>query len=117
LNVTIRAEVFEAQVSVRDMLGLSIGGAHYTITFANQTIVHGSTPSNGVIALGAIPLGTFQGSVSYLGVTTSFSGDASSTPVTDVTVLFSFSLIAIIVAAVAAVVLVFVYLRRKSVVQ
>jgi hypothetical protein len=116
-SITLKARVYEAQVSVRDLLGFSIGGEPYTITFANLTIKHGSTPGNGVINLGDIPLGTFQGSVSYLGLTTSFSGDASTSQTTVVIVPFSFSLIAILIAAVVAVALVFVYRRRRAIVK
>jgi hypothetical protein len=114
LNITVKARVYAGEVSVKDLLGFSIGGAAYTITFANQTIIHGTTPGNGVINLGMVPLGTFQGSVSYLGATTSFSGDASVNPTTGVTVPLSFSLIAVVAAVVAAVVIVFVYLYRRS---
>jgi hypothetical protein len=116
-DITLKARVYEAQVSVKDFLGFSIGGAHYTVTFANQTTARGSTAGNGVISLGLIPLGTFQGSVSYLGATTSFSGDASINPTTGVVVFLSFSLIAVLVAAVAVVAIVFVYRRSRTVVE
>jgi hypothetical protein len=111
-TITLDAKVFEALVQVKDLLGFSVGGAPYTITFANKTTVHGTTAGDGTINLGSIPLGTFQGSVSYLGVTTNFSGDASTSPTTTVLVSLSYSLIALLVGAVAVVVVV-VFLRRR----
>jgi len=113
-NITLNAKVFEAKVAVKDLLGLGVGGARYTITFANRTIIHGNTPGDGVIDLGAIPLGTFDGSVSYLGLTTSFSGDAASSPTTGVVVFLSYSLVAILIAAVAVVVVFLVLWRRRA---
>ena len=114
-SITLNARVFEAKVAVKDLVGLPVGGATYTITFANMTVVHGSTPGDGVINLGAISLGTFQGSASYLGATVYFSGDAASNPTTNVIVPLSYSLIAILVAAIAVVVVVLVIMRRRRV--
>ena len=113
IQVVLDVRAYEAHIAVRDVFGFGIGGATYSITFANRTIIHGTTPSNGVITLGVVPLGTFEGTVNYLGTTSTFSGDASTNSTTTVKVPLSYAIIGILVAVVVASILVVVYLRRR----
>ncbi len=113
LSVTFPVRVFEATVVVKDLLGFPIGGAQYSVTLANKTSLHGTTSGDGTIPLGPVPLGTYIGSVSYLGVTTSFTGDATTGPTTSVIVSLSYSLIVLLIALVVVVVAV-IYLRRRG---
>jgi len=114
-NLTLADSVFTARVVITDYLGFPLSGAQLSITLANGTTIHRSTPSNGTVSLGLIPLGTFHGSLSYLGTTTPISGDASSQAQTPVKVFASyptFGLIALVVVVVLAAALLAVRRRR-----
>ena len=113
ISITVNVRVFEAKVSVKDPLGFSVGGAPYAITFANKTTIHGTTSGDGIISLGVIPSGTFQGTVSYLGTTSTFSGDASSRPTTDVLVPLDYPVIATVGVIIAIAVVAVAFLRRR----
>ena len=114
-NQTVTDRVFDARVVATDYLGFQLSGAQLSITLANGTTIQRSTPSNGTVNLGLIPLGTFHGSLSYLGTTTSIGGDASTQSQTPVKVFASYPTFALI-ALVLAVVLVgaLVAVRRRS---
>ena len=113
LSITVPVRAYEAQVVVKDLLGISVGGAQYTITLANQTTLKGTTAGDGVIHLGVVPLGTFDGTVSYLGTSSTFSADASVSPTTSVVMYVSYPLIALAIGLVVlAVAIVFYRFRR-----
>jgi hypothetical protein len=77
-SIIVNARVFDATIRVADFLGLSVPGAGVTVTLANNTVVQGQTGGDGSFPLRMIPLGTYQGSVANLGISTQVSGDASS---------------------------------------
>ena len=115
VNLTLADSVFAARVAITDYLGFPLSGARLSITLANGTTIQRSAPSNGTVNLGLIPLGTFHGSLSYLGTTTSISGDASTQAQTPVKVFASyptFVLIAVVVAVVLAAAILAVRRRR-----
>jgi hypothetical protein len=118
LNETIRGRIFDAKLSVTDLLGIPISGASAQLTLANGTQFAKSTDSNGAASLGLIPLGTFTGSVSYLGSTTQFSGDASQHAVTTPKVFASYADIGAIgggiAVAITAIVFKFVIRKRST---
>ena len=100
-----------------DYLGLPLSGAQLSITLANGTTIQRSTSNNGTVSLGLIPLGTFHGSLSYLGTTTTVSGDASMQARTNVRAFASyptFGLIGVITAVVVVGALLAVRKRRAS---
>ena len=77
LTVYVNARVYDAIITVKDPLGLPIGGADCAITLANGTTVHASTSGDGTVTLYSIPIGTYQGTASAFGTSSAFSGDAS----------------------------------------
>jgi hypothetical protein len=76
-NVTIMSSVYPASLKVVDLLGLGVQGAKVAAMFANGTTVTRATNSSGVVGFGLIPIGTYEATISNLGVSTSTSGDAS----------------------------------------
>jgi len=114
LGITVPVRVYEAEVVVKDLLGMSVGGAQYSITLANQTTLRGTTPGDGVIPLGAIPLGTFDGTVSFLGTSATFSADASVSPTTSVVMYVSYPLIVLAIALVVVAVAILFYRFRRT---
>ena len=117
LTVAVNARVYDATISVKDPLGLPVGGASLTVTLANGTTVHTSTAGDGTATLHMIPLGTYQGTVSAFGVTSALSGDASTqgTVVAHTALGWGvFLLIVIVLAVVIGVVFLFRRYRRPS---
>ena len=76
-NITVKARIYSASMRVTDPLGLAVQGAEVSARLANGTTVTRTTNSNGVAALGLIPIGTYQASVWNLGVPVSATADAS----------------------------------------
>ena len=115
-NETVRAEVFEAKLAVTDELGIPVSGATVSATLQNGTTVQRTTPANGTVDLGLVPIGTFSGSVSYLGLSTGFAGDASQRITSSVKVDLSYPTLALTVAvlAVAGLAVVIASRRRTS---
>ncbi|MCW4009550.1 MAG: S53 family peptidase [Candidatus Bathyarchaeota archaeon] len=112
-NETVHCLIYDAKISVKDYLNLPVSDAAVTVTFANQTTIQKSTSSDGTINLLMIPHGTFNATVSYLGSSTTVTGDASQPTIT--TKLFSsiptLSLVA--VAAILALVTGVLLVRRR----
>jgi len=77
LTVNVNARVYDTTITVKDPLGLPIGGADCAVTLANGTTIHASTSGDGTATLHAIPIGTYQGIVSAFGTSSSISGDAA----------------------------------------
>jgi hypothetical protein len=102
---SIPLRVYAGEVTATDYLNFPISGASLSVTLVNGTTLQRTTAPNGVAQLGLIPVGTFQGKLSYLGTTTTITGDASTQASTSVKVLVSYSFLAImgVVAAVAVV--------------
>ncbi len=87
--LAIDARVYDATIKVRDYLGIPVSGAHAEIKLANGSVLASTSGSDGTIAFGLIPLGTYRGSVSNLGVPTQIEGDASIQSVSVATVPLS----------------------------
>jgi hypothetical protein len=113
LTVTINARVYDATITVKDPLGLPIGGADCTITLANGTTIHTSTAGDGTVTLHLIPIGTYQGTVSSFGVTSAVSGDSAVQGTVVVHLGLSWALLLVIIAIAVAVVLGSVFLFRR----
>lgn len=75
-NVTVAARVYGASVRVSDYLGVPVSGARATLALANGTTVSRTTGIGGTVSLVALPLGTFNGTVSYLGFSERLSSGA-----------------------------------------
>ncbi len=114
LTVTIDAKVYDAKIIVADVLGFPIEGASATIKLSNGTTIQRTTGSDGSIGLQMIPLGTFEGTASSLGLSSHVSGDASVQSRTETRLALSYPVIAIIVLAVVAIFLAIIVLRRRS---
>ncbi len=82
LNETILCRVFNAKLVVQDSLGIPVAGAQVTVTLANQTIINAVTGADGTVNLPMIPQGTFTAAITYLGTTTTVTGDASVQAIT-----------------------------------
>jgi hypothetical protein len=116
--ITVRTDVYQATLKVKDLLGLPVSGVGVSLTFGNATSTSFTTDGDGVVSLGLLPAGTYQASVSGLGGPTKVSIDPSIETQAVVNVIFSYTVIDIIVVVVllivAAVVVVTVRGRRPS---
>ncbi|MDA4121975.1 MAG: hypothetical protein OK456_02195 [Thaumarchaeota archaeon] len=103
VNQTVTDVVYAVTIRTTDYLGLPVSGAQASITLANGTAIHRTTSSDGTVNLGLIPLGTFHGSLSYLGTTTPISGDAATRAQTPVKVILSYPILGILAVIVVVV--------------
>lgn len=76
-NFTLAARVYDASLKVSDYLRIPISGAAVIFRFANGTSVVRTTGGSGAITLGPIPLGSFNVTVSSLGVSQRASEDVA----------------------------------------
>jgi hypothetical protein len=113
LILTTYARVYDLIITVKDPMGLAIGGAECAITLANGTTVHTSTAGNGTVTLQMIPLGTYQGTVSAFGLSSSLSGDASVQGSTQVAMALSWAMISVFIVIALAIVIGVVLLLRR----
>ena len=114
LTVTVNAQVYDATISVKDPLGLPIGGADCAITLANGTTIHTSTAGDGTVTLHMIPMGSYQGTVSAFGISSALSGNSAVRG--EVVVNLPISWAVILVFLVVAIVVIFgaVFFFRRS---
>jgi hypothetical protein len=112
-TVTVNARVFDATIVIKDSLGFAIGGADAAITLANGTVVHATSGGDGTILLRMIPVGSYHGTVSNLGLSASVSGDASAQKTTDVSLFLSFPVVFAIVGVIVLVVVAIILIRRR----
>jgi len=112
-NVTIDSRIYPASMKVTDLFGLPVQGADVAAKLVNGTTATRTTNSSGLASFGLIPIGTYQATVSYLGVSTSASADASVRSQAAATVYVSIPLVGA-VSIVAALALGAFLLRRRS---
>jgi hypothetical protein len=98
-NITVRARVYDATIKAADFFGLGISGAHLAVTFANGSSISGTTGADGTFHIGLIPIGTYQGTVTNLGVSSPFSADASVQSKNTATSTLSYPTLAALIAA------------------
>ena len=113
----IGAAAYAAKLDVTDELGIPVSGAAVSATFYNGTTVHLATSGSGQLDLGLVPVGSYQGQITYLGFSTSFSADASRETPTTARVAMSYPMllvITLIAAAVAAAALMAVRRRPRT---
>ncbi|MGP8125940.1 MAG: hypothetical protein ACLQEQ_08810 [Nitrososphaerales archaeon] len=113
LTATVYARVYDATIVVKDPFGLPVGGASAAITLANGTTIQATTAGNGSILLRMIPLGTYHGTVSYLGLSSSVSGDASIQSSVGVGVSLSYPVLITLVAVIVLIVVAIIIIRRR----
>jgi hypothetical protein len=113
LTLTTYARVYDLTIAVKDPMGFAIGGAACAVTLANGTTVHTSTAGNGTVTLQMIPLGTYQGTVSAFGLSSSLSGDASVQGSTQVAMALSWAMITVFIVVALAIVIGLVFLVRR----
>jgi hypothetical protein len=77
-NVTIAVRVYDVVLRVSDYLQIPISGASATIQLANGTSITKTTGTDGTISMTSIPLGRFNGTVSYLGGSQRISADVAA---------------------------------------
>ena len=116
LTVTVDAKVYDATITVKDPLGLPIGGADCTITLANGTTIHTSTGGDGTVTLHMIPLGSYQGRVSAFGMSSTLSGNSAvqAAIVTSLPISWAMILVFVIVALVIVLGTIFFLRRRRK---
>lgn len=112
-NITLDSRVYAASMKVSDLLGLAVQGARVAATLVNGTTVTGTTNSSGLVSFGLVPIGPYKASISYLGLSTSTSADASVRSEASSTLVLSVPVIGV-VFAVAAVALGVLSVRRRS---
>ncbi|MGH9920581.1 MAG: carboxypeptidase-like regulatory domain-containing protein, partial [Nitrososphaerales archaeon] len=113
-NVTIDARVYSASMKVSDLFGLAVQGARVAATLVNGTTVTRTTNSSGLVSFGLIPIGPYKASISYLGLATSTSADASIRSEASSTVVASVPFIGLIFAVAVALGIAFVIRRGRA---
>jgi len=113
LTITVNTRVYDLAVTVKDPLGVPIGGADCTFTLANGTTVHTSTAGNGSVALRMIPIGTYQGTVSAFGLSSTLSGNASVQSAVGTQLALSWTMIFVLVVVALIVVTGFMLFVRR----
>ena len=112
-NLTIKAQVYDATIKVADVLGIPVSGAAVRMTLANGTTISGTTGGDGTFTVPSIPLGTYSASVTSIGSSAQFTGDASKQAVTLASVLFSTISLGLIVAVVVIAIGAALFLLRR----
>jgi Phosphate-induced protein 1 conserved region len=77
-NVTVAAEVYDVTLKASDYLGVPVSGAAVDIRLANGTSVARTTGPDGTVSVASIPLGRFNATVSYLGLSQSVRADVAA---------------------------------------
>ncbi len=113
-GTSVLLKVYDVKIAVTDFLGLAVGGASVTLLLDNGSSVVEQTGADGVKNVGLVPLGTYQATVSYLGLQTGVSGDASSQTQAHVDVPVSYPVLGILLISISLVILVVFVLRRRS---
>jgi len=113
LTVTVNARVYDATISVKDPLGLPIGGAEVTVTLANGTTTRTLTAQNGTATLHMIPLGTYQGTVSAFGASSALSGNSAEQGTVVASLPISWAVIFVLAVAALVIILGALFLLRR----
>ena len=113
MTVTLNARVYDATITVKDPLGLPIGGAACRILLANGTTVDTSTGGNGTVTLHMIPLGSYQGTVSAFGMSSAVAGNSAVQGTVVANLPISWAMIIVFVVVAIAIVLGAVFLLRR----
>jgi hypothetical protein len=98
-KITVKARVYDARIKPADLFGLGISGAHLAFTLVNGSSIRGVTGADGTFHIGLIPIGTYQGTVTNLGVSSPFSADASVQSKNIATSTLSYPTLAALIAA------------------
>ncbi len=115
-NVTTRTRVFELSLDVTDPFGQPVSGASVSLLLANGTRIERNTGSDGKVSIPLIPAGTFNGTITNLGVSSQVHGDASTQAASEGKVAMSILLLGIVGGIVViAVAGVFLGVRRRRV--
>jgi hypothetical protein len=113
-NATIRSRVFDLTLRVADLFGQPVSGARVSLLLANGSRVERTTESDGKVSIPLIPIGTFNGTITNLGVSSQVHGDASTATVSDVKAALSIPVLGIVAGVlVLAVAGVFLGIRRR----
>ncbi|GEM_PF-4005726 len=113
-TIAVDARVYDATIMVEDTLGVAVGGADASITLANGTNIHASSAGDGIILVKEIPLGTYRATISYLGLSTTLSGDASTAGSVVAHLPLGWSVILLLVVVIVLGVAVFLFVRRRG---
>ncbi len=113
-NVTVHCRVYSASMKVVDLFGLAVEGASVAAALVNGTVATGTTDSSGVVSIGLIPIGTYQASISYLGVSTSTTADASIRGETTATIDVSVPVLGAVIITAAALGAGALFLNKRS---
>jgi hypothetical protein len=113
-EVQVEAFVYDAKLSVSDFFGFPVSGAEVKVTLANGSVISGSTGSNGSFIMHNIPLGKFNGSISFLGFKEQVQGNASEQKIAIVSVPLSFISLSVIFLIVVAIIGTTIFLLPKK---
>jgi hypothetical protein len=103
-------------LDVTDPFGQPVSGASVSLLLANGTRIERNTGSDGKVSIPLIPAGTFNGTITNLGVSSQVHGDASTQAVSEGKVAMSILLLGIVGGIVViAVAGVFLGVRRRRV--
>lgn len=111
-NYTIPLLVYSDTVKVTDVYGVPISGATVRLSTGNGMNITGKTGPSGTVTFEQVPLGTYAGTVTYLGVSAGITSSAVGNNATTVTLVLSYPFfLTLIIFGVLATFL--VYRRRR----
>lgn len=109
---TVPMAVYSVTIRVADIYGMPVEGATVTLAPWSGLVLVKTTGANGSVTFAQVPLGTYTGTVSFLGLTSAIASSSVGNVNTTVTLVFSYPVLASagIFAALAAIM---AYRRKK----
>ncbi|MCS4540508.1 MAG: hypothetical protein HYU03_07455, partial [Thaumarchaeota archaeon] len=108
----VHARVYDVKMRLTDLLQIPVSGAEARIVLANGTVLERATANDGSVAIPLVPLGKFNATISYLGVSIVIHGDGSKQAVAHAQTALSYP--DIVVPAVIALVAVVAFLLLRG---
>jgi len=78
-NPTVNCLIYDFSIRVTDLLGLPVSDASVSLILPNNTVINASTRTDGSAVFKKIPQGKFTAKISYIGQTTTITGNVAET--------------------------------------
>lgn len=111
---SVMLRVYDLKVEVKDAFGLAVTGAQVNVRLSNGSTLSETTGGDGEANLGLVPTGSYQATVSFLGLQSSVNGDASTQPDIRVGVLLSYPIVGVIIVVLLVLVVGALFIRRRT---
>lgn len=110
----IQLRVFDQKIRVVDIFGSPIPGVAVEVISPGGTKLTKQTDTNGIAEFASLPLGTFSGSATFLGVSIPFSSERIGANEVTVLAVLNYPLLVIVAALAASLALRTIKRRRKK---